>query len=139
MKTTVAGVIVNDSDKQSRRTFRKMLVDALTRLARNIASPVVLTPGATVNTDASLGSYFTLTAAQNFTLANPTNPVNGQVVTWRITQDATGSRVMTPGSKFAFGGLTATLTTAANRSDYIVARYVESADKWEVLLNPKNY
>ena len=64
--------------------------------------PVILTPGVTVNTDAALSNNFTLTAAQNFTLANLTNLTDGMILNFRIKQDATGSRVVTWGSKFKF-------------------------------------
>lgn len=51
---------------------------------------VALTSGSTVNTDASTGDLFTLTLAHNATMAAPTNPTDGQIITYRIQEDTTG-------------------------------------------------
>jgi hypothetical protein len=84
----------------------------------------VLTPGATVNTDATLNTNFRLIAGQNFTLANPTGLSNSQYVNYQIVQDATGSRIVTYGSKFKFPGGTAfALSTIAGSVDYISCYY----------------
>lgn len=87
-----------------------------------------------VATDANLGNYFRVAATANFTLSNPTNPSDGQVIEWEIIQDATGSRVMTLGSKFALGTdiTSATLTTTLNKRDFLTARYNSTADKWYI-------
>lgn len=51
-----------------------------------------LTYGTTVNTDASLGSVFVLTASNTteFTIANPTNPVKGQMIEYIIKNTSGG-------------------------------------------------
>ena len=71
--------------------------------------------------DASLGNRFTLTATENFTLSNPTNGIAGQQITVRVTQDATGSRVMTLGSNYRLGIDidSVVLSVTANKIDYI--------------------
>jgi hypothetical protein len=104
-------------------------------------APVDLTPGATVATDASLGTYFRLAAAQNFTLSNPTGMIDGQRCLWEIKQDATGSRVLTLGSDFIFGAdLTSiTLSTAANKRDLIGAIYNATLAKWLVTAFTKGF
>ena len=90
---------------------------------------VALTPGSTVNLDLSLSNNFRLTAAQNFTLANPTNVVAGQSGLIAITQDATGSRTLTLGGQYVKAGGTApVLSTAAAAVDYLMY-YVESATR----------
>lgn len=104
--------------------------------ANQRVAPVVLTPGVTVNTDAALSNNFTLTAAQNFTLANPTNLADGMVLNFRIKQDATGSRVVTWGSKFKFpGGVAGVLSTAANAVDFLSCYYHAADDRLECVLN----
>lgn len=82
--------------------------------------------------DASLGNVFEIAANANFTLDNPTNPTNGQVIHLRITQDATGSRTITLGSAWNAGPLTITLSTAANKIDHLVAMYNSTAAKWAI-------
>ena len=98
--------------------------------------PVILTPGVMVNTDAALSNNFTLTAAQNFTLANPTNLTDGMILNFRIKQDATGSRVVTWGSKFKFpGGTAGVLSTTANAVDFMSCYYDGPSDTLDCVLN----
>ena len=65
-----------------------------------------------------------MTLAGNRTLANPFNLVAGQSGSIFVTQDGTGSRTLSFGSKFHFvGGTAPTMTTTASavdRVDYVV-------------------
>ena len=83
-----------------------------------------LTPGTTVTPDLAVSNNFTLTPAQNTTIANPTNITAGQSGSIFIVQDGTGSRTAAWGSYWDFAGGTApTLTTTAaavDRVDYVV-------------------
>ncbi len=84
--------------------------------AGQAVTPVVLTPGATVTPNAALSNNFTLAPTTNFTLANPTNLKAGQTLNFWITQDGTGSRIITWGSQYQASGGSSTLvlsTTAA--------------------------
>jgi hypothetical protein len=97
---------------------------------------VALTYAATLNTDASAGDIFDVTLTGNATLANPTNPIDGQTVRWRIRQDATGSRTVTLGNKFVIpSSATSPLpfSTAANKLDVLAATYHAGRDKWDVI------
>lgn len=104
-------------------------------------APATLTYAATVTTDASQGTLFRITLTGNLTLANPTNPVDGQKIVWELVQDATGSRTLTLGSAFALGTdiSAVTLTTAANKRDFLGAVYNASAAKWYVLAFTRGY
>lgn len=108
-----------------------------------VATPpaVALTDAATIATDASLGNTFAVTLAGNRTLGNPTNPVHGQKVIWRLKQDATGGRTITLDTAFRFGtdvtGIT--LSTAANKVDYMGAVYDSTDAKWDVIAFVKGY
>lgn len=53
-----------------------------------------LTDQATITTDASLGTIFTVTLGDNRTLGAPTNAVAGMKRIWRFKQDGTGSRTI---------------------------------------------
>lgn len=97
---------------------------------------VSLAYAATLNTDASAGDIFDVTLTGNATLANPTNPVNGKTIRWRIRQDATGGRTVTLGNKFAIpSSATSPLpfSTAANKMDILAATYHAGRDKWDVV------
>lgn len=94
-----------------------------------------LTDQATITTDASAGTIFTVTLAGNRTLAAPTNPVDGMKRVWRFKQDATGSRTITLNAVFRLGTdiTTITLTTTASKTDYMGAIYNNDAAKWDVV------
>lgn len=94
---------------------------------------VALTDGATIATDASLGNLFTVTLGGNRTMAAPTNPTDGQVIRYRVTQDATGSRLITWNAAFRFGTTypAPTLSTAAAKVDYVEFQYSAADSKWD--------
>lgn len=97
---------------------------------------VSLPYAATVTTDASTGNLFDLTLTGNVTLANPTNPVDGKTIRWRIRQDATGSRTVTLGNKFVIpSSATSPLpfSTGANAMDILAATYHAGRDKWDIV------
>lgn len=79
-----------------------------------------LTPGTSVAWNVTTAQVATLAPVQSFTLSNPTNLVAGGTYIIKITQDATGSRVITWGSVYKFpGGTKFVLSTAANAVDVI--------------------
>jgi hypothetical protein len=99
--------------------------------AQRVSRVTLSNSGGNVAVNAALSNTFSLTMAGNWTLANPTNPVNGQVIRIIIKQDGTGNRVITWGSKYAFpGGVTPVLSTAANSIDYASFEYDQAADLW---------
>lgn len=98
-------------------------------------APVSLAYASTLNTDASAGSIFDITLTGNVTIANPTNPTNGQTIRWRVRQDATGGRAVTLGTKFSLPASVSTLefSTAADKLDILAATYHSGRDKWDVV------
>jgi hypothetical protein len=91
-------------------------------------TPVALTAGATVATDASLGNIFTLTLTQATTLSNPTNLVAGQTVTWIVTQAASGGPyALTFGTNIKQpGGTAPTMSTGVSKTDAFTCVAVSS-------------
>jgi hypothetical protein len=83
----------------------------------------VTTPAfnATFAPNVSLSTIVKFTATSNFTFNGFTSPVPGQSATIIITQDATGSRLMT--STMKFNGGVKTLSTAAGAIDIISVFY----------------
>jgi hypothetical protein len=98
-------------------------------ILRGIAT-ATLTDAATIATDASTGNHFRVTLTGNRTLGNPTNATDGQKIVWEVIQDGTGSRTLAFGNKFAFGAdvATCTVSTAANKRDFIGAIYNSGTD-----------
>jgi hypothetical protein len=97
---------------------------------------VAIAYAATLSTDAASGDIFDVTLTDNATLANPSNPVNGQTLRWRLTQDGTGSRSVTLGDKFNLpASATSPLpfSTAANKMDVLAATYHAGRDKWDII------
>lgn len=112
-----------------------------TLFSRSVPPVVSLTDATTISIDASLGNNFRVTLGGNRTLANPTNALDGQTLTFEVIQDATGSRTLAFGSKFAFGtDITGcTLTTTASKRDFITVYYNSTADKFYVRGCVKGY
>ncbi|MBK8189219.1 MAG: hypothetical protein IPK79_02080 [Vampirovibrionales bacterium] len=115
---------------------------------------VALTSGTTVNTDASTGDVFTLSLAHDATMAAPSNPTNGQLITYRIQQDATGGRNLAWNAIFGIKRLDLntysyntqpfTMTEPSSLSDLqqspeagiifeVSFRYNSSLSKWETV------
>ena len=87
-------------------------------------TPVALTYASTITPDASQSRTFSCLLTGNVTLANPANLIPGQSITVILTQDATGSRLLSAvGSLWKFPGGTKTLSTAANAVDVIKGTY----------------
>ncbi|SER95203.1 hypothetical protein SAMN05216188_11851 [Lentzea xinjiangensis] len=109
--------------------------------AKRQKAPVTLADAATINTDASLADLFRVTLGGNRTLANPSNPVDGQMLRWEIVQDGTGGRTLTPGSKFVLGTdmPSLVLTSTAGKKDILGAVYNQAADKWYVVALAKGF
>ena len=82
--------------------------------------------------NAALGNAFNLTlTASTTTLGGPSNPVDGQVIRFRITQGTGGSFTLAYGSAYDFGaGSAPTLSTAAAKVDILGFEYVASISKW---------
>jgi len=117
------------------------LTGTVTLSGRQVSTPDVLTDAATIAVDASLGNDFTVTLGGNRTLGNPTNSVNGQKIVFAIRQDGTGSRTLALGADYRLGtDITAvTLSTAANKTDYLGVRYNGTDSKWDVIAFVKGY
>lgn len=96
--------------------------------------PVTLTDAANIATDVSLGNTFRVTLGGNRNLSAPTNPVNGQKVTWVFIQDATGGRTLTFDPIFNFGTFpTLVLSGSPNKRDYMGAIYSGTTSSWNVV------
>lgn len=87
----------------------------------NETLPASTNTSTSISPDMSTGSIFRYTANNNFTFSTLTNAVAGSSATIIITQDATGSRLLTSTMKFAGGSKT--LSTAAASIDIIGVFY----------------
>jgi len=97
-------------------------------LSSNLLAYAELTAGP-VNTSTSFTPVYStgivqrITATANFTLNAPTGMVTGSSITLIITQDATGSRLMTPNVVYKFAYGLKTLSTTANSIDMLSIFY----------------
>lgn len=99
-----------------------------------VSSVQTLTDGASIASDWATGNVFTVTLGGNRTLSNPTNASNGQVCVYRLRQDGTGSRLLSLDTKYRVStDVNATLTTTANKTDYMVVAYHSGDDKFDVV------
>lgn len=97
-----------------------------------IPAVATLTYSSTISVNAANGNDFRVTlTGTGATIANPTNPTDGQRITFQLTQDSTGSRTVTWGSAYNFGtGGTPVLSTAANLTDVIGFVYNATKTQW---------
>lgn len=90
-----------------------------------------LTDSASITVDASLSNYFYVTLGGDRTLANPSNPRDGQTIEIHVRQDGTGGRTLAYASKWRWPDDTdPVISTGINRMDLIVATYREDLDLW---------
>ena len=110
-----------------------------TNLDGGATLPAYLAPAVTdlsfsssIAVDAALGNAFNLTlTASTGTLATPSNPVDGEVIRFRITQGSGGSFTLSYGTAYDFGTAgSPTLSTAAGKVDILGFEYVTSLSKW---------
>lgn len=87
---------------------------------------VALTPGATPAVDATLGSLFTLTPAENETIS-VTGGVAGEYITLRVLTSGTSTYTLTFGTGFKSTGTLATGTTSAKK---FVLRFVHDGTEF---------
>ena len=88
------------------------------------------TGAATLTPNAALGAVQSYTVTGNITFSAFDTPIAGQSITVILTQDATGSRLLTSTMKFAGGSKT--LSTAANAVD-IISVYYDGTNYWASL------
>jgi hypothetical protein len=93
---------------------------------------VALTFGTSIAVNAALGNDFRVTlTASTGTIANPSNPVDGQRIDFQLTQGTGGSFTVAWGTGYDFGASGApTLSTAAGKIDIIGFIYNAAAGKW---------
>lgn len=91
-----------------------------------------ITYAATITPDASVSNAFVCALTGNVTLALPTNGISGQVLTIRLAQDGTGSRLLTPNASYKKpAGLSLTLSTGASEEDLLILQYFNTT--WVIL------
>lgn len=102
--------------------------------------PVALTDGANIATDCTRGDIFTVTLGGNRTMTNPTSSEWSAKIIYRIKQDATGSRLLSWGTDFRFpGGVAPTLSTGANKTDYLGFLRHDTDGKWDLIAEAYNF
>lgn len=84
--------------------------------------------------DCSTGDVFDITMTANTTLTLA-NAFDGQTITLRLKQDATGGRTVTWGSPIHFGSdiPSITLSTGASLTDVVVLMYVAATNNYWVM------
>ena len=105
-----------------------------TYTAATIQRPIPLSvSGGAIATNAAVGNNFrvTPTHSTSTTMSVPTNPADGQKITYEIVQDSTGSGTISWDAVFAFGTTGApTLTTTASKRDLVGFQYSSDETKW---------
>lgn len=111
---------------------RYMLLAGATLAGWFAPSVVALTDGASIAVNAAAGNDFRVTLGGSRQLANPTNPVDGQTISVSVTQDGTGSRLLSYGTAYEFSTSlpSPVLSTTPGYTDVLAFRYYASKSKW---------
>lgn len=103
-----------------------------TTITAGLVAPavVMLVDGPAIAVNASLGNEFRVTVKGSHTIANPTGAVDGQRITFQVTQGASGLS-LSWGSQYKFGAAQApTLSDIAGATDVIGFIYNASLASW---------
>ena len=97
------------------------------------AERVALVDAANIVTDAAAANVFDVTLAGDRTMDAPTNPTDGKRITYRIKQDAVGTRLVTWDAAFRFCTefVTPVLTAAPASLDSVSFVYNAADAKWD--------
>jgi hypothetical protein len=104
-----------------------------TTITAGYVAPAVvdLTDAATIAVNAALGNDFRVTIGGSRTVANPSNAVDGQRITFQVTQGGAGSFTLSWSSQYRFGAAGApVLSTAAGDTDVIGFIYNAALAAW---------
>lgn len=116
--------------------WRIMSAQRTTTPSSIVSTTAVLAFAETLVTNAELADIFDVTLTGNATLDNPTNPIDGRTLRWRIKQDAAGNRAVTLGNKFVIPAAATSplpFSTNADKVDLLAATYHEGRDKWDII------
>lgn len=98
---------------------------------------VALTDAATIAVNASQGNDFRVTLGGSRTMGAPSNPADGQSITFELVQDGTGTRTVgwaSGAGGYSFGsGSAPALSTAAGARDLVAFRYSAGKGEWLAL------
>jgi hypothetical protein len=94
-----------------------------------------LATSGTITPDGTLGPTFTIALAGAVTLNGPSNPVNGQKVTFIFINGASSNIVTlaTGSGNFRFGTDIPSYTGTPSKTDYVGAIYNSAATRWDVV------
>ena len=139
--STIYGVLAQANTWTGVNTFDEPVTLAGATMTGWIAPAVVtLTDAATIAVNAELGNLFRVTLGGNRTLGNPTNGADGQLIRVEVTQDATGSRLLSYGPAYDLGSAGApALSTSAGAMDVLGFGFDAGAAKWRLLAFSSGY
>ena len=110
-------------------------VDLIDSFTVPLVSTVVTSAG-NVATNVSTADIFEITATGAINIDKPTNNINGKTITYLIKQGNVGSNAITLDVSFVIPDSATNplpFSTDLNKTDMLVAKYVQSVDKYLVI------
>lgn len=105
-----------------------------TTITAGFVAPAVVGLGyaSTISVNAAAGNDFRVTLGGSATIANPSHPVDGQRITFQITQSSGGGDTVTWSSAYNFGaaGGPPKLSTSGGATDVIGFIYNAAIGAW---------
>jgi hypothetical protein len=129
-----ASIIIEQAGGAHKRTKFQYLRPALRE------SWSTLTYSSSITPDASANSRFEVTLTGDTTINIPTNLSEGQVIVYRIRQDATGGRSVTWHSNYRTGQIpNIEVADGASKTTYVICIYHEDDTKMDMVSFMKDY
>lgn len=111
-------------------------------LAAGLRNNGSVTYAASVTLSATASNFYDIPLTGNITVnISTTGAIDAKAITVRFKQDATGSRTLTWGTGVGLGTdlASTTLSTGANKTDYVGLVYSAAAGKWHVVSFLRGY
>jgi hypothetical protein len=113
-------------------TFGGSITGTVATFSNRVLRGVITLAIATGAIDAALGNTVKLSTAADFTIANPTNGVEGQTLTLKAKNTAGTDKTLTWGTGYSTGAAGATVTLKAGKTHLIPLYYDADLTKWIV-------
>lgn len=124
-----------DSTNYNAQWSTDLIVGNVTASGRVEGGVFSLTDAPSIAVNAALGNTARVTLGGNRTLANPTNPGDGQNLVIEVTQDGTGSRTLAFDTAYVFSTTipSVTLSTVIGAIDEISFKYNQPNGVWRII------
>jgi hypothetical protein len=128
-------ILIFMDDPSGSRITKKVSLSSIVGIADSKTVVQLGNVSGIINTNASSGDIFDINLMASGNLANPTNPIDGQSLRWRITHKADNITVLLDSGFKIPSSATSTLpfSSTSGTMDLLAATYDLDRNKWDVI------